>query len=762
MKTKELKNNWVILLIALLISNHTKAQNYIPQYLQNPDEFITNNTSIFDNSGWLTINKDVNISANDFIEKHKQSIGLGVDDELALVKVTTDNYPFTTAENQYKHYKFQQKYKGLDVQFAEFFLHEKDGYLRYLSLKVAENLTMNIQPVQNEAQALNSAINALGSANEYIWLDEEYEQDYKTETGNINATYYPIGKLMICYIGNAKDYSANNFKLAWKFTIESLKPVFTNEVYIDAITGALLKTNSLMCNGSANLLYYGNQQIITDWRSAPFWNYRLKAKIGGANIHTKWATYNSSGKLKNHNLVNNITDGDDNWGMSDAAATTPHWAAIQSHHYFWDNFAQSGIDNNWGELRVFANATHSQAQNNAYWRLGDFGSNNNNKDYITIGSHNGNHLCAIDIVGHEFAHGVTHSQGDLQYSYESGALNESFSDIFGCMVEKYAQGGSISDWNIGEDAWLLRRLNNPSNSPSIPQPSVLYGTNWYTGASDYGGVHINSGVQNYWFYLLSQGSVAAPDGTYNNYTVNGIGSDAASRIAYYNLSSQLNSNATYNDARNGSIWSSLFLYGNCSNEYKQTNNAWACVGIGLPIVQLTITGPSTIYHLANGDIMGSMPKNFIAVGDIPNYTWTSTEPWLYNINGTSNQNFSVSNFLNSFSTATLQLNGQCESTAKTINFYCVDCNFYNGNTGGVKLYPNPAKEQIHIEADFINHLSEEPIIVTISDVQGVYPLQQNYFYYLPESIDVSNYTLGTYYVLIQQGDKLAKTIFTKN
>ncbi|HAV53400.1 MAG TPA: peptidase M4 thermolysin, partial [Aequorivita sp.] len=78
------------------------------------------------------------------------------------------------------------------------------------------------------------------------------------------------------------------------------------------------------------------------------------------------------------------------------------------------------------------------------------------------------------------------------------------------------------------------------------------GTNWYSGSGDNGGVHINSGVQNFWFYVLSVGKSGTND-LGNSYNVTGIGMDKAAAIAYRNLTVYLNSNSQYSDARNGAI-----------------------------------------------------------------------------------------------------------------------------------------------------------------------------------------------------------------
>jgi len=102
---------------------------------------------------------------------------------------------------------------------------------------------------------------------------------------------------------------------------------------------------------------------------------------------------------------------------------------------------------------------------------------------------------------------------------------------------------------------------------------------WYAGAWDNGGVHTNSGVQNYWFYLLCNGGNGTND-IGNSYNVSSIGMTAAAAIAYRTLSLYLNSYSQYSDARLYSIQAAIDLYGSCSNEVIQVTNAWYAVGVG--------------------------------------------------------------------------------------------------------------------------------------------------------------------------------------
>ncbi len=123
------------------------------------------------------------------------------------------------------------------------------------------------------------------------------------------------------------------------------------------------------------------------------------------------------------------------------------------------------------------------------------------------------------------------------------------------------------------------------------------GTYWYSGVDDNGGVHTNSGVQNFWYYLLSIGKTCTNDLS-NAYSVTGIGTDKAAAIAYRSLTVYLTSFSGYSDARDAAIQAATDLYGACSNEVIQTTNAWYAVGVGAKypvanIVTANATLPAT-------------------------------------------------------------------------------------------------------------------------------------------------------------------------
>jgi Zn-dependent metalloprotease len=750
-----------LLSILLLTSQiNVFAQNYIPNYMLQQNEFISHNFEVVDSSGWFQATRESKIVFTDFIQEFTSSILMGSENAFSLTKTTNDDYPFMERDKRLTHHRYNQIYKGVKVEYAELFLHHKDNRIVSFNCKLAEGLNLSVLPSISENQALTSATNYLGANFLYTWQDSTWEADYKDEKENPNATTYPTGELVISKLNVDKDYSASQFVLAWKFKIQAINPALNVTIYINANTGAYIKQINNNQEGNADLSYgYGNKFLDTEWRGGFWSHFRLKANdISGRYIWTKKQRYifGSPASFGGNN-TNNSHDADDNWGNDRASETTPHWVVAQSWDYFKNTFNRSSIDNAGKLIKIYTDIPEQNAFFDGY-------------DMLSFGNNGGNHLGTKDIGGHEYTHGVTQYCAGLVYQNESGALNESFSDIFGYEVERYTNGGMHTNWNIGEDAWLLRKINNPANSiisscHNQSQPAFYFGARWYSGSCDNGGVHINSGVQNYWFYLLTQGSVGAPEGTFNNISVSGIGADKARNITYYNLDVYMGANSSYLDARNGAVMSAINIYGLCSDETKQTKNAWAGVGIGLPSMPLTITGPSTMFHYGpSGAVMGGMPKTYTANSDIHGYSWIYSGPWLYSTSGgLQNKHFYINNFNLSYTTGIIQVNDQCECVSKKVYFCDLNSIFIGiGNSSSIaKIYPNPARDIIHVAVDFPEAEQNAPIIIKIIDMKGVCQFQQTYTNGLPESINISNLIAGNYLLIVNQGNYFQQIRFIK-
>jgi len=239
--------------------------------------------------------------------------------------------------------------------------------------------------------------------------------------------------------------------------------------------------------------------------------------------------------------------------------------------YYYNIFNRNSIDG--AGFSLISYVHYSSGYNNAFW----------NGSYMTYGDGDGSTftpLMSIDVCGHEVTHGLTSYTANLTYSYEPGALNESFSDIFGNCIEWYTNYPSGFNWRVGEDITPSNAgIRNMANPNEFYDPDTYQGSYWAYGSYDNGGVHTNSGVQNYWFYLLTDGGSGTND-IGDSYSVTGIGINDAQSIAYHNLTVYLGPSSQYSDAAFYANQSAIDLFGNNSNQYIQCNNAWYAVGIG--------------------------------------------------------------------------------------------------------------------------------------------------------------------------------------
>ncbi len=300
--------------------------------------------------------------------------------------------------------------------------------------------------------------------------------------------------------------------------------------------------------------------------------YRLRETTRGAGI----ATLNARSGEGFSTYVDFVQDELPFIKEENKAGVGIHWASEQTYDFFYKTFNRNSFDDEGGAIVSYADWMEGDDQFNAFW-AGDFAA---------YGAGNGENIGSfgtIDVVGHEITHGVTRHSANLVYQGESGALNESFSDIFGAAVEFYTEGKDKGEWLMGEDIFTSSRaLRSMENPKEYEDPDTYLGTYWVDvqEKNDNGGVHTNSGVQNHWFYLLSEGGEGRND-DYLSYNVAGIGLDNATSIAYRNLTLYLMPDSKYYDAALYSIQSAIDLYGEGSQQVQSTLDAWDAVGIYL-------------------------------------------------------------------------------------------------------------------------------------------------------------------------------------
>ncbi len=508
-------------------------------------------------ANWLEFREDVTLNPATIFEDLKKAFELSNDDQMKIQRTQDDNIG-------YKHYRYQQYYKNRKVIYGEFIVHQNNrGVVQSANGRLITHLDLSDATSLNEAQALKSALHFM-NAPKYLWQNPEMEKELKRQEKNENATYYPKGELVYVPGTNDAKYDPQLYHLAWKFEVRTDgTDVMSKAVYVDANTGNVIHNKDIAMNcstsGSSASAFNGNVTIRTELNGA---SYRSHNDCQTTDFYV----YNCN---RGTAVTTFYTDADNNW--TNASAVQAQYGVKSVYDYYLGEHTRTSWNNSAGDMIVYNNAGWGNpvTVNNACW--GCFG----NATIYGAGNTSGatDDWNTLDIMGHEFTHGVTQDEAGLVYQNESGALNESFSDIFGEMVESYTTG--TTDYLIGGDRGAIRNMANPNQ---YNDPDTYLGTNWYTGTADNGGVHTNSGVQNFWFYLASEGGSGTND-LGKTYNVTGVTRFKVRDIAYRSLANYLTSSSTYIDARAGSLRAAFDLYGACSAEIQAVGDAWHAVGV---------------------------------------------------------------------------------------------------------------------------------------------------------------------------------------
>ncbi|MFD8156985.1 M4 family metallopeptidase [Streptomyces solisilvae] len=347
-----------------------------------------------------------------------------------------------------------------------------------------------------------------------------------------------------------------------------------NELHVitDAATGKKLFERQGIETGKGESEYSGSVELGTSKEGS---GYTLTDADRGGHKTTNLEN-GESGEGKA------FTDDDDNWGTGkpddpQTAAVDAHYGAAVTWDYYKNVHGRNGIaDDGKG---AYSRVHYGDSYVNAFWDDSCF--------CMTYGDGEGNKapLTAIDVAAHEMSHGVTSSTAGLEYSGESGGLNEATSDIFGTSVEFSADNATdVGDYLIGEkidingDGSPLRYMDKPSKDGQSADE-------WSDGVGDMD-VHYSSGVANHFFYLLSEGSgakeingVEYDSPTSDGSKVEGIGRDKAEKIWYKALTTYMTSNTDYHAAREATQKAATDLFGADSAEVKGVDAAWAGVNV---------------------------------------------------------------------------------------------------------------------------------------------------------------------------------------
>ncbi len=288
------------------------------------------------------------------------------------------------------------------------------------------------------------------------------------------------------------------------------------------------------------------------------------AQVGGKDRRVYTANNTS-------NLPGTLVRDEGSAPVSDVAVNEAYDGAGDTYDLYWDVYQRNSLDGN--GLRLDSTVHYGQNYDNAFW----------DGQQMVYGDGDGQlfnrFTIAIDVIGHELTHGVTQYMSNLNYSNQPGALNESFSDVFGSLVKQRTlnQTAADADWLIGEGLFTaqvhgvaIRSMKEPGTAyddPVLgkdPQPGNM--KDYVNTAEDNGGVHINSGIPNHAFYLMAV-------------AMGGYAWEKAGMIWYVAGRDKFNSNTDFQGAADLTYAVAGELYGANSAEQQAVKYGWDGVGI---------------------------------------------------------------------------------------------------------------------------------------------------------------------------------------
>jgi len=381
----------------------------------------------------------------------------------------------------------------------------------------------------------------------------------------------------------------------------------------------------LATEGTRLVIYQLDGQAYLTWRGQIFawdplgnWSYYVDAQTGGilhklnempdARNRLTYSANNSTslpGTLKRTEVQGPVSDVDVNYA---------HDYAGQTYDYYLSTHGRDSWDGSGGDL---VSTVHFLSNyNNAFWT----GAPANQMVY---GDGDGVLFApldrALDVVAHELTHAVTQDEAGLVYQFQPGALNESYSDFFGAMVDR-------DDWQMGEVVYTpatpgdaLRDMQNPLLYGQ-PEHMIEFVVLPNTDPGDYGGVHINSGIPNRVGYCVATS----------------IGYDEAEQIYYDTLVNRLLSNDDFMDARDKTIAACNALYGTGSNPCRIVQNCFASAGLGSPTSLLGLTNQvylPVILSGSSGESQTCSETTWLKNGGFENGDryWPSGGVWITNV-----------------------------------------------------------------------------------------------------------------------------------
>jgi Zn-dependent metalloprotease len=486
-----------------------------------------------------------------------------------MMKLQSQEIQFDLVAHQkddlgFDHMRFSQEYKGVKIYGAEVIAHGKNGEFDFLNGNYRSSIDVNTIPTLDQDQAMAAMIQDRGTA-----------VQYKNFMGPM-AILMQDTKELVVFSYEGKDYLAYHIT-TYRHLAERM------EYFVDAHTGNIIHKHESLCklhkhkavsdkmedeaelflppndgvatanaldlfdqNRTINTYQVGSTYYMIDGSRDIFSSAPSQLPNDPEGVIWTIDAFNTSPQNDNFKY-DHIKSGNNAW--NNKTGVSAHFNGGKAFEYFRNVHNRKSINGQGGNIISLINVAdeNGASMGNAFWNGQAMFYGNGDSDFKSLAR-------GLDVAGHEMTHGVVQSTANLEYRGESGALNESFADIFGAMIDR-------DDWLIGEDvvktssfpSGALRSLQDPhngGNSLGTPgyQPRVY--SERYTGNQDEGGVHINSGIPNWAFFKFASA----------------VGKEKAEKVYYRALSNYLTKSSKFVDCRVAVVKAATDLYGTAESD----------------------------------------------------------------------------------------------------------------------------------------------------------------------------------------------------
>lgn len=504
------------------------------------------------------LRKSAKAQAFDFLSSVKKELKiLRVEDELEVVDTQFD-------PKGLKHSRIQQTFKGVPIYGAEMIVHANDYQVKSLSGRIVPTPSgLSIEPAFSKNTAIEKAFAYLSKITIVSPVKNSGIQLAKAGQKAELTIYKKEGRPVLAYEMTLRPNILERWVLFMDANTGEIIDTYNHTCTFDGI----FKSSAKDLNGitrAFRIYETQNTYFLIDPTKEMF--DQNNSQLPNSPIGTIWTIDAKNSSIAGEMELSHVTSAD---GLTwNATAVSAHHNASECYEYYRTTFNRNSLNNKGGNIVSVINITdeNGQGMDNAYWNGEFMGYGNGNQGFKPLAG-------ALDVAGHEMTHGVIENSARLEYRNQSGALNESFADIFGAMIDR-------DDWTLGEDvvkanafpSGALRSLENPNQGGQRDPGYQPKNMNQYVylrdvPSEDNGGVHINSGIPNHAFYLFA--------------TATGMDKSKAEQIYYQALNNYMTRTSRFVDLRLAVIQSAKDLYGD-GGEANAARAAFDGVGIADP------------------------------------------------------------------------------------------------------------------------------------------------------------------------------------